>query len=67
LTWPERRPLPHQEILPVGGDPSSWSGHGLVERMVLRWGEMRPFCVLIALVVPKPILARLEAADDSVP
>ena len=59
-------PLFHQKILPVGGDPSSWPRHGLVEGMMLRGCEARPFHVLVCSVVPKPILAGLEAADDDV-
>ncbi len=56
----------HQKLLPVGGDPSVWSRHGLVEGMMLRGCEARTFCVLVCPVVPKPVLAWLEAADDRV-
>jgi hypothetical protein len=58
--------LRHQKGLPVGGDPSGWSRHGLVEGMMLRGREARPFHVFVRPVVPKPILAWLEAADDRV-
>jgi len=57
----------HQEALPVGGDPARGTGHGLIEGMMLRWCQARSIHVLIGSVVPKPVLARLEAADDRVP
>ena len=56
----------YQKVLPVGRDPSGWSGHGLVERMMLRRCQMRSFDIFVCLVIPKPILARLETADDRV-
>ena len=56
----------HQEVLPVGRDPSGWSGHGLVEGVMLRRCEARPFHVFVCSVAPKPIFAWLEAADDRV-
>jgi len=73
LSGPPRRSRPiassrfHQKVLPVGGNPSSGSRHGLVEGMMLRGCEVRPFHVFVCSVVPKPILAWLEAADDRVP
>jgi hypothetical protein len=56
----------HQQFLPVGGDPSSRPGHGLVEGMMFRGCEVRPLHVFVRLVIPKPILPWLEAADDRV-
>jgi hypothetical protein len=56
----------HQEILPVGGDPSGWSRHGLVEGMMQRGCEARSVHVVVCPVIPKPIFAWLEAADDRV-
>ena len=55
-----------QVPLPIRGDPASRRGHRLVERMVLRWGEGRTFGELLGGIVPPPVLAGLEAADQPV-
>ena len=73
----DRRPRPeqfrtrvtsrfHQELLPVGGDPSGWSRHGLVKGMMQRGCEARPLHIFVCSVVPKPILSWLEASNDGV-
>jgi len=55
-----------QKTLPVGRNPAGWSRHRLVDRMV-QWGrEARSFDVLVRAVVPEPVFAWLEAADDGV-
>ena len=56
----------HQEVLPVGGDPSGRSRYGLVDGMMLRRCEARPLKVFVRSEVPKPIFAWLETADDRV-
>ena len=55
-----------QKVFPVGGDSSGWPRNGLVEGMVLRGCEVWSLHVLVGPVIPKPILPRLEAADDRV-
>jgi hypothetical protein len=52
--------LPVRRHLPGG------SGRRLVERMMLRWGERRTVVELFGAVVPEPVFARFEAADNRV-
>lgn len=56
-----------QLVLPVGRHPTGRSGHGLVQRVVVRWRQRRSFEVLLARVVPEPVLARFVAVDDRMP
>src|SRR3954447_1447885 len=53
-----------QLSLPVGGDAVGGTGHRLVVGVRLGRGERRPVRVLLGLVVPEPVLTRLEAPDD---
>jgi hypothetical protein len=55
-----------EPTLPIGGDATSRSGRGLIERMVLGVRERRAFVELVRGVVPKPILPWLKAPDHGV-
>lgn len=50
--------------LPVRRHSPGGSGRGLVERMMLWWGELRTVVELFGAVVPVPVLAGFEAADQ---
>jgi hypothetical protein len=53
-----------QMPLPVAGYPARRAGGGLIERMMLRRGQLGAgFEQLLRRVAPEPRLARLEAAD----
>jgi len=56
-----------QAALPIRGHAPSGSRSGLIQGMVLRLGELRPFIELLGLVTPEPVFAGLEAADDWMP
>src|SRR3982074_830502 len=53
--------------LPVRGYPTGRPGYRLVCRVAFRLGQRRPLQVAGRPVVPEPVLARLEAADDGGP
>jgi hypothetical protein len=53
--------------LPVARDTSRWSGHRLVERMVLRTRQTWTCEGFFGAVVPEPVLAGLKAPDDRMP
>jgi hypothetical protein len=53
--------------LPVRRHSPGWSRRRLVERMMLWRGERRTVVVLLGPVVPEPVLARFEAADQRMP
>jgi hypothetical protein len=57
-------PSSTQKILPVGRNAAGWSRYRLVNRMVERRGEARSFDVFVRAIVPEPVFAWLEAADD---
>ena len=61
---PARRHGSTQEALPVGRNAAGWSRYGLVNRVVQRRGEARSFDVLVRAIVPEPVFAWLEAADN---
>jgi hypothetical protein len=50
--------------LPVGRHSPGGSRRRLVERMMLWWGERRTVVELFGAVVPEPVFARFEAADQ---
>jgi hypothetical protein len=52
--------------LPVSGYSPRGAGRGLIERMMLWWGEWRTVVELFGAVVPEPVLAGFEAADQGV-
>src|ERR1700733_2469782 len=53
--------------LPVRGDAAGRTRRGLTKRVVLRRRQLGPVVVLLILVVPEPVLTRLETPDDPVP
>jgi hypothetical protein len=53
--------------LPVCRHSPGGSRRRLVERMMLWWGERRTVVELLGAVVPEPVLARFEAADQRMP
>jgi hypothetical protein len=55
-----------QLIFPVAGDATGWSGHGLLERVMVRRSQDGSLEILLLHVVPEPVLARLVALDDGV-
>ena len=55
-----------QVVLPVGWNAAGWAWYRLVNGVVQRRRGPRTFHVLVGAVVPEPILARLEAADNRV-
>src|SRR5258707_6968746 len=52
--------------LPVRWHAPGRSGHGLVERVVVRRSENGTLEELLGRVIPEPVLAGLEALDDRV-
>ena len=50
--------------LPVPWHAAGRSGHGLVERVVVRRSKDRTVEELLRRVIPEPVLARLEALGD---
>jgi hypothetical protein len=50
--------------LPVRRHAPGGSRRGLVQWMMLWWGELRTVVELIGAVVPEPVLAGFEAADQ---
>ena len=63
---PTRRWSSMKQSLPVSWHPTGRSRYGLVEWVIQRRSELRPVAELLALVVPEPVFARLEAPDDRV-
>src|SRR4029077_2202256 len=63
---PHEQPLVHVEP-PVTRHARLRARHALVERMMLRRSQRRPREGILCLVVPEPVLAGLEAADDRMP
>jgi hypothetical protein len=55
-----------QLIFPVAGDATGWSGHGLVERVMMGRSQDGSLEILLRRVVPEPVLARLVALGDGV-
>jgi hypothetical protein len=55
-----------QVLLPVVRHTVGWSGHGLVERMVMRRDEFGTVDVIVRGIVVEPVFARLEAVDHRV-
>lgn len=55
-----------QLIFPVAGDATGWSGHGLLERVMVRRSQDGSLEILLRHVVPEPVLARLVTLDDGV-
>lgn len=53
-------------LLPVGRDTSGGPRCRLVERVGERRGQLGPVVVVLAVVVPEPVLTGLEAPDDGV-
>src|SRR5271156_2443560 len=53
--------------LPVRRHPRGWPWRGLLERAMLRRGQRRTVAELPRVVVPEPVLARLEAAYQRMP
>ncbi len=53
--------------LPVSRHVTLWSWDGLVEGMMVGGSQLGSVRELIRLVVPEPVLLRLEALDDRVP
>ncbi len=53
-------------LLPVGWDTSGGPRCRLVERVGEGRGELGPIVIVLAVVVPEPVLIRLEAPDDGV-
>jgi hypothetical protein len=51
---------------PVRRDSHGGSGRRLIERMMLWWGERWTVVELFGGVVPEPVLAGFEAADQRV-
>ena len=58
--------LPVDVVLPVGGDASGGTGHGLVERALGGRAHGRPEEAGLRGVVPEPVLTGLEARDHRV-
>ena len=52
---------------PIAGPPATWTGTGLVFGMTFRRREFRAVVILVCVVVPEPVLARLERPNDRVP
>ena len=55
-----------QLIFPVAGDATGWSGHGLLDRVMMWRSQDGSLEILLSRVVPEPVLARLIALDDGV-
>jgi hypothetical protein len=55
-----------QSVLPVGWNAAGWTWYRLVNGVVQWRRELGTLQVLVGAVVPEPILARLEAADERV-
>jgi hypothetical protein len=53
-----------EEAFPVRGNSASRSGHGLVQRVVLRVCQARAIEELAGAVVVEPVLAGFESTDD---
>src|SRR2546429_6839445 len=53
-------------LAPVARHSSLRPGHALVDRVMLRRRELRPLVGLLGFVAVKPVLTRLEAADERV-
>jgi hypothetical protein len=51
-------------LLPVVGHATRGSGHGLIDRVVLRLRQLGALAELIARVVVEPVLSGLEAPND---
>jgi hypothetical protein len=56
-----------EQVGPVARHSIARTGDCLVLGMAFRWGKFGTFAVVIALVVPEPVLARFERSDDRVP
>src|SRR6266542_218617 len=50
--------------LPIAGNATGWSGHWLVERMVVRRSQDRTIKVFLGRVIPEPVFAVLVGLDD---
>jgi hypothetical protein len=59
-------PASMEVALPVRWHSPGGSRRGLVERMMLWWGERRTVVELFSAVVPVPVLAGFEAAGQRV-
>ena len=57
-------PASMKVALPVRRHSPGGSRRRLVERVMLRWGERRTVVELFGAVVPEPVFARFEAADQ---
>lgn len=55
-----------EQVGPVARHSIARTRNRLILRMALRCGEFGTFVVVIALVVPEPVLARFERSDDRV-
>src|ERR1700677_1065789 len=55
-----------EQVGPVARHSIARTGNRLVLRMAFRCGKFGTFVVVIALVVPEPVLARFERSDDRV-
>jgi hypothetical protein len=55
-----------EQVGPVARHSIARTGNRLVLRMAFRRGKFGTFVVVIALVVPEPVLARFERSDDRV-
>ena len=55
-----------QLVRPILWHPAAGPGDGLVLRAADRRGEFGPVVVLVGLVIPEPVLAGFERADDRV-
>ena len=53
-----------EQTPPVWGNAPGWTGHRLIRRMVMRRRQRGSLPELVGPVVPEPLLARFEAADD---
>ena len=56
-----------QLTLPARGNTAGWSGHGLVERMMVRRSQVGTLEVLVGRVIPEPVLTGFVALDHRVP
>src|SRR5208337_599789 len=56
-----------EQVRPVARHSTAGTRDRLVLGTAFRWGKFGTFVVVIGLVVPKPVLARLERSDDRVP
>ena len=56
-----------EQVGPVARHTTAGTGYGLVLGMALRWRKFGTLVVVIGLVVPEPVFARLERSDDRVP